>query len=202
MSLLLIRHGETAGNANGIIQHPETPLNKTGMDQATRLANRLSQTRIGLILSSDYVRALETAEKIAQSSGAKVLTSRLLRERNFGKLRGKSYADLGGLDVFSNEYIPPEGESWQVFNARVDDAWEEITKTKIKLEGKLVVITHGLVLRSVIERKLIVSQDKVKPNLVVNNTSVTVVEGQSPWRVKNLAVVDHLENINTGLGPV
>ena len=79
---------------------------------------------------------------------------------------------------------------------------KEITKTKIRLEGNLVVITHGLVLRSVIERKLIVSQDKVKPNLVVNNTSVTVVEGQSPWRVKNLAVVDHLENINTGLGPV
>ena len=154
MSLLLIRHGETAGNANGIIQHPETPLNKIGMDQATRLANRLSQTRIDLILSSDYARALETARKISQMSGAEILTSRLLRERNFGKLRGKSYADLGELDVFSKEYIPPEGESWKIFNARVDDAWEEITRTKIKLEGKLVVVTHGLVLRAVIERAI------------------------------------------------
>ena len=49
----------------------------------------------------------------------------LLRERNFGDIRGTSYADLG-FDMFAPDYAPPNGETWEVFHARVDRAWEVV----------------------------------------------------------------------------
>ena len=46
MSILLIRHGETALNAARIVQHPETPLNERGVGQARRLAERLADFKL------------------------------------------------------------------------------------------------------------------------------------------------------------
>ena len=192
-TLLLIRHGETAGNANGIIQHPDTPLNDNGLSQATLLAKKLSfEYGIDTILTSDYTRALQTARKIADNNNSTISVSSLLRERNFGKLRGTSYAELGNLDVFSESYTPPDGESWDKFHQRVDSAWEEIKKVKSEINGTLAVVTHGLVLRSLIERKLTIAPGMVSPEFVVGNTSVTAIEGSSPWKVRDLASVDHL----------
>ena len=60
----LIRHGETDLNASRTIQWPQTPLNPQGRWQANRVAAALQDKNIGYIISSDYVRARETAEQI------------------------------------------------------------------------------------------------------------------------------------------
>jgi len=201
MSLLLIRHGETLGNASGFIQHPKTPLNGNGLSQATLLAKKLSQERgIDIVLTSDYTRALQTAQKIAKNTSSILCVCPLLRERNFGKLRGKFYAELGNLDVFAENYVPPNGESWDKFQQRVDSAWDEITKKKSETKGALAVVTHGLVLRSLIERKLIISVEMMNPDFVVGNTSVTTVDGSPPWKVKELASVGHLSDTKMAPG--
>jgi len=41
MTILLVRHGETAGNAARILQRPDIPLNERGIRQAAQLAERL-----------------------------------------------------------------------------------------------------------------------------------------------------------------
>ena len=56
VSLILIRHGETAWNAARIVQLPDTPLNDNGFRQAERVGARMAGHSIGGILSSDYQR--------------------------------------------------------------------------------------------------------------------------------------------------
>src|SRR5207245_701561 len=121
--LFLIRHGETEGNALRIVQHPHIPLSPRGIVQAERLALRLAGEGIAQIVSSDYARAMTTAEHLQRATGAPLVIEPLLRERNFGDLRGTPYAELG-FDMFALEYAPPNGETWPMFHERVDRAWE------------------------------------------------------------------------------
>jgi probable phosphoglycerate mutase len=202
MAVLLIRHGETDLNAARVVQFPDTPLGKDGKLQAEQLGQSLQQRSIELVLSSDYVRARMTAERIAAHAGTKLIESHHLRERNFGDIRGTSYDELGELDIFAADYAPPGGETWETFNARVDLAWTEVTAHAQTVSGDLAVVTHGLVLRSLIERVLDVSGHPPESDLVVANTSVTIVDDTPPWRVIEFASVSHLEQDRRTVTPV
>ena len=95
MTILLIRHGETDGNASRIIQHPETPLNARGRAQAAKVAIKISEDRnVEAVISSDYRRAQETALEISDKIKIPPTFSDSLRERNFGDLRGKAYDEI------------------------------------------------------------------------------------------------------------
>ena len=202
MSLLLIRHGETDLNAAQVVQFPETPLGDHGLLQAEQLGQSLTRRSVELVLTSDYQRARTTAERVAQHTGANLIESTQLRERNFGEIRGKPYTDFGDLDIFALDYKPPGGESWEDFHTRVDIAWNEITSHAQALAGDLAVVTHGLVLRSLLERRLDVSAHTLGTDLVVANTSVTIVDRDPPWRVVELASVEHLDEGGRETAPV
>jgi len=191
MSILLIRHGETALNAERIVQHPETPLNERGIGQAKRLAERLADFPIGAIVSSDYRRAHMTAEAIAAVSGLPIAIEERLRERNFGEARGVPHADLG-VDLYDPDYHPRGGESWSMFHARVALAFEAITARAATTEGDLVVVSHALVCRALVENHL--TLDEALGTRVARwpNTALTVIEERAPWRVSVLACGAHL----------
>src|SRR6266581_7026929 len=119
MSIFLIRHGETEGNAARIVQRPESPLSERGAVQAERLARRLAREGIAQIVSSDLARAVTTATRLHDVTRVPLAFDPLLQERNFGDVRGTSYADLG-FDLFAPDYAPPNGETWPAFHARAD----------------------------------------------------------------------------------
>ncbi len=77
------------------------------------------------MLSSDLRRAVETAEVIAQATGAPLELDPGLRERDFGDVRGTAYAALTE-DIFGPDYAPPNGETWAAFHLRVDAAWRGV----------------------------------------------------------------------------
>src|SRR5580704_2394624 len=108
MTILLVRHGETDGNAARILQRPDVPLNDRGLRQAEQLARRLSAVGFARILCSDLLRARMTAAPLAARSGVAIEQNPLLQERNFGDLRGMAYAALPedpfGPDVRSEEH--------------------------------------------------------------------------------------------------
>lgn len=191
MAILIIRHGETAGNANRVIQLPDTPLSERGLAQAARLGARLESSAVRGILASDYARARMTAERVAAATGLPIESEPLLRERNLGDLRGTSYDDLG-LDPFAPGYTPPAGESWEVFHARVDDAWSRIRAVAAATEGDLAVVTHGLVIYSLILRHLELPSG-LTPTPGFGNTSVTVTDPAPPWRIRLLNCTAHLD---------
>ena len=198
MSILLIRHGETLGNAARVVQRPDNPLSPRGIAQAERLALRLQAEGIARILSSDLARAAMTAEALRRATGAPLLFDPLLHERNFGDLRGTPYAEIP-FDVFAPHYAPPNGESWETFHSRVDRAWIRVQEVAAATDGHLAVVTHGLVCRSLAARHLVLPAGQEVPERW-ENTAVTLVEGPTPWRVRLLNCIAHLDGL--ALGPV
>ena len=200
MTLYLIRHGETELNASRVVQFPETPLGDRGKLQAIHLSDFLGSQKIKKILTSDYLRARMTAESIRDKTQAELLEISALRERNFGDIRGKHYDDFEGIDIFAEDYLPPGGESWTEFNQRVDRAWAIVQAHLELTEGNLAVVTHGLVLRSLLERLLDTSSLPLEEDLVLENTCVTEVQAAAPWRVISLATTDHLNEASSAGG--
>jgi 2,3-bisphosphoglycerate-dependent phosphoglycerate mutase len=190
--IFLIRHGETLGNAARIVQRPDIPLSPRGVAQAERLARRLGRDGIGRILSSDLERAVATARPVQRATGVDLVFDPLLEERNFGDVRGTPYADLG-FDLFAPDYAPPGGETWEVFHARVDAAWALVRRTAAATTGHLAVVTHGLVCRSLAARHLRLSAGEEVPERW-ENTAVTIVEAEVPWRVLLLNSIAHLDD--------
>ena len=195
MAIYLIRHGETVGNAARVVQHPDAPLSPRGVAQAERVAARLAAEGIARIVASDYARARVTAERVRAATGAPLTIEPLLRERNFGDVRGTAYADLG-FDLFAPDYAPPNGETWEVFHARVDRAWGRVQAFAEAAGGHLAVVTHGLVCRSLAGRHLLLADGCGAPERW-ENTSVTIVECPAPWRVRLLNCVAHLDEEET-----
>jgi broad specificity phosphatase PhoE len=190
--IFLIRHGETAGNAGRIVQRPDIPLSPRGEVQAEALARRLAQEGVVRILSSDLARAVGTAELLRRATGAPLTFDPLLQERNFGDVRGTAYDDLG-FDLFAPEFAPPNGESWDVFHARVDRAWGTVRTLAAATSGTLAVVTHGLVCKSLAGRHLSLGVGVTVPERW-ENTSLTILEGWTPWRVSLLNCIAHLED--------
>ena len=197
----MIRHGETAGNATLDVQKPDITLSPNGIDQARRLARRLAGQGIGQILSSDLTRAAMTSEAVRETTGAPIRYEALLHERNYGDVRGTPYAELD-FDLFGPDYQPPGGESWECFEARMDEAWPVIQRAAAECAENLAVVTHGLVCRSVVGRRTRLPEgvDRDLSGLAWRNTSLTILDGPDPWRVRLLNCTAHLEEAEPEAG--
>ena len=176
------------------MQLPDDPLSPRGVAQAGRLARRLAREGVTHIVSSDFARAVTTARHLSAETGAPLTFEPLLRERSFGDLRGRPYAELD-VDMFAPDYAPPNGETWEAFHARVDQAWARVQDLAAGIDGHLAVVTHGLVCRSLAARHLALPDGEVVP-LRWENTSLTIVECPSPWRVRLLNCVAHLDDLD------
>ena len=188
--ILLVRHGETDGNAARILQRPDVPLNERGMRQAERLAQRLSAYGFVRLLCSDLLRARMTAAPLAGRCGIAIEESPLLQERNFGDLRGMPYAELPE-DPFGPDFAPPNGEDWPTFHARVAEAFAFIVSRRRSVTGTLVVVTHGLVCRALVERHTRLPEGVVCPERF-DNTSLTALHEDAPHGVSLLNCTRHL----------
>ena len=189
--IILVRHGETEGNARRVMQVAATPLSEVGLAQAERVAQRVAREwSIAAVLSSDMPRAHMTAQAIARRTGAPLETSPLLHERNFGTLRGTAYAALT-VNPFAPDYEPPEGESFPVFYARVERAFALVRERQRAHAGVLVVVTHGGVCSALALRHLQLAEGAAVPALF-GNTSVTLIDAVPPHRVQLLNCIAHL----------
>src|SRR5262245_25504129 len=91
-SILLIRHGQSAGNAEGRFGgHSATPLSPLGQHQAELTANILSKEKISAIYSSDLFRAVETAKPLAEKLSLEIIKTEAFRERHVGVLEGLTF---------------------------------------------------------------------------------------------------------------
>ncbi len=199
MTILLLRHGETIDNASHTFQMPDSRLSENGNEQAAQLAERLVHTNINHILCSDYLRTKETARYIAKQSGLEPIYTELLRERNFGELRGRPYADLD-FDPFALAYQPVNGESWPSFDARTSLAWDQIVALAAQAKGDVLVVTHGFVCHSIIANHTHLEAGLEIPTRW-GNTSLTEIESVSPWSIIKLNCTAHLGRSAESSGP-
>ena len=193
MAILLIRHGETPLNAERIVQFPDTPLSARGREQAARLAKYLTAFPVDAILSSDHLRATQTAGAIRAETGLPILLRPKLRERNFGTYRGRTHCSLPAGFRHAAAFEPPEGESLSAFCARVDAAWAEVTTFARGVAGDTAVVTHGLVCRSIVERLVDLDPAVERRDAGWDNSAFSVVEPGTPWRIRRLTCTEHLD---------
>ena len=107
MKIILIRHGETAWNAERRLQgHLDISLNAEGERQARLLASALAAEPLDLIVSSDLQRARQTAQAVATLRGMPLHVEPGLRERCYGGFEGLLYSEI-------EQRFPAEFAAWQ-----------------------------------------------------------------------------------------
>ena len=192
MAIYLVRHGETSGNRDRVLQTPFTELTEMGHQQARELAQGLSETSITKIVCSDYTRTQQTAAPLHSAQQCELVLEPLLQERSFGDIRGKSYDEVEE-DFFHIDYAPPNGETFGQFTQRVAQAWQCVIDMAANTQGNLLVMTHGLVLRELVSTHL-----HIKPNIQAHsdfhNTCVTVVDSGDLKSVGKLCDISHLSD--------
>ncbi len=151
--LWLVRHGQTAWNASGLVQGQLDPgLSDTGRDQAARCARSLAAgTAIEALYSSDLRRALETAAPIAQALELTVNAEPELRERSLGDAEGRpatllgpSRSGIAGGRVVDADAAPEGGESVRQLYERAARCAARILSSH---RGDVAVVCHGGVVR-------------------------------------------------------
>lgn len=191
MSIILVRHGETALNRARVLQPADTPLSELGLQQAAAVARRLFWLRPAGLISSDLPRALRTAEAIAQACRLPLERTALLQERNYGYLRGRAYDGLG-FDPLTMATAPPGGESALAFELRVARALAMLAARRKTLAGPLVVVTHGLVIRAAL-LGLANGAAASLDDAPIGNTALTILAADPPHRVELLNSTLHLD---------
>lgn len=151
--ILALRHGETAWNQDTRIQgHTDIDLNDTGRWQAQQLAAALHDEPLHAIYSSDLQRAHRTADAIARPHGLSVQTHTGLRERHFGSLEGKTWADIENQHPEAAllwrarvpDWAPPGGESLLVLRQRILNTLNDLASRH--LGQHIAIVAHGGVL--------------------------------------------------------
>lgn len=119
-TLYVFRHAQTNDNYRRIFSgRRESRLTKQGMKEAELLARKLKNKKIDLFIISPLIRCRQTVKPIRKyHPQAELKTEKLLTERDYGKLTGRSKTKLMREDfkkavLYRRSYDvpPPGGES-------------------------------------------------------------------------------------------
>lgn len=189
-TLLLVRHGESEGNAaRSFTGHGPSPLTALGERQAEALADALASSAPVAIYSSDLPRALGTAAPLAARVGLAVVADPGLRERDIGAFVGVTFETLEvehpeawrALQTRDPDFAPPGGESHRACGARMVAALAAILARHPS--GTVVVVSHGVAMHHAL-RDLLGARDE---GLVLSTDNCGV--HRLEWRGGALRVV-------------
>jgi probable phosphoglycerate mutase len=148
-TLLLIRHAESTWNASGRWQgHADPPLSDRGRLQAESLSRSLAGESIDVLVSSDLIRAVETAAIVGAARGLRPTLNAEMRELSIGDWTGltRTQIEARAADVLrdfeqgGSDVRPGGGESRREIRLRVRGA---IAKLVAANPGRrLAVVTH------------------------------------------------------------
>ncbi|WP_310961171.1 histidine phosphatase family protein [Nocardioides terrisoli] len=151
----LTRHGQSEWNVlrltQGQTSHPR--LTDLGREQAVLAALRIKRdlggAAVSRILTSDLVRAVETAQIIATIAGGAVEADPRLREQALGALEGKTYDETWAA-AEAHEWSDPTlpvagGESPADVRDRMAAALAEVPR-----RGPTVLVSHGDAIRAAV----------------------------------------------------
>ena len=154
--IVLWRHGQTDWNVENRFQgHSDIPLNKVGHYQASEAAQVLAALRPDRIISSDLIRAQETAAALAALTDIKVEINPNLRETDGGLWEGKLASENRAThgELFANWYEggdEPAGVTGERRSDVAKRAVAVIEKEMTNFSGTIVFVTHGGTVRSVL----------------------------------------------------
>lgn len=145
-----IRHGETLKNRQYFHQGPDEPLTDRGREQVARLIEFLRDKEIDTLISSNYKRALETAELVSNALGIPYTIEESVRE--IGR----------PMPVYGRHYLswPSLRYILALYRHRLDLLWnnegaenlahirERVRDARLMVERKpgkrIAIISHGI----------------------------------------------------------
>jgi broad specificity phosphatase PhoE len=178
LKIFLLRHGETAYNAdnNRYCGRTDIPLTEKGIQQAEQVQQQLEGIEFAGVYSSPLQRAFTTA---SLASGKAVITDERLIEADFGKWEAKTREEF----IAENESLWLDwvrdptthraggtGETGAEIVARVDDFFQALQQTFSA--GNIMVVAHNGINRLYMAWKLGMPLKNYR-QLVQQNSSVT-----------------------------
>jgi probable phosphoglycerate mutase len=179
LTLTLVRHGQTAFNAEGRLQGwCDSPLTPSGLAGVRTTAAHLADHDFTAAYTSPAGRARATAAEIlAGRRSPRAVELAGLREFGFGTFEARPEAELLARHdpdaiypaVVGGTFAGlPEGETGPAFLTRVRAAFDRIERRH--RAGHVLVVSHGLTLRAYLS---LVDPAPMEP---LPNASVSVVE--------------------------
>ena len=157
MICYLLRHGKDDNTRRG--GWSTAPLTQEGIDQVWQLAEKLTAAEdmnIGIIYTSDLLRAKQTADILARELSVPVVEKPEFREVNNGVLAGMdnsaAFERYPGLywNTLEWEKAYPEGESPSRFYHRIAEAWHTFKESLRNLDQNTLLVTHGGVIQVIL----------------------------------------------------
>jgi ribonuclease H / adenosylcobalamin/alpha-ribazole phosphatase len=158
---LLLRHGQTLMSVQKrYAGRSDVPLTDLGVQQAAAAAKRLASAGIGLIVTSPLLRTVQTAQEVAATTGAPMVTDDGFRETDFGAWEGLTFAEVrerwpAELTAWlaDPEVAPPGGESFVDVSARVTAALGRVLAGR---EGQTVlIVSHVTPIKTLVAAALL-----------------------------------------------
>jgi broad specificity phosphatase PhoE len=186
-TIYLVRHGQTEWNVKGLAQgHLDSSLTQEGIKQAQEISQKLKHIRFADIFSSDLLRAKRTADIVAQEHKLIVKTTKLLRERTFGKYEGKPYKDFhDAFNMLLKKYqnISDKEKTKLKLAQNIDSIDEIMSRLFVFLREialsyinkKVLVITHGGVMRHLLIHLAFGNEKSLSPGSI-SNTAIIKLE--------------------------
>ena len=156
MICYLIRHGKDNDTVRG--GWSGQPLIEEGKVQADELASFIQRSDLGIqyIYSSDLLRAIQTAQSVADKLHLPIIQMPEFREVNNGDLAGmdnelasKMYPGLY-WNTLEWEQRYPGGESPKEFYERIRTAWDAFQKMVLEQNENVLLVTHGGVINVIL----------------------------------------------------
>ncbi|WP_243060820.1 histidine phosphatase family protein [Nocardioides sp. SR21] len=155
--LVLLRHGQTAWNAEGRIQGQlDVEINETGHGQAAAVAPLLAALRPVVLWSSDSARARQTAAYVAKETDLEPTYDARLREYYLADWQGRTHADAVAADAALFERFRagdfdavPGGETTAEVSARMVEALTELLDS-IEPGEVAIAVSHGAAIRDAV----------------------------------------------------
>lgn len=196
---IVVRHGETAWNAEGRIQgHLDSPLNEEGLAQAMLVGERLAREPFHALYCSDLSRTRQTAQPLVDRTGRQPQLQAELRERHLGVFQGLTGPDCQArfaedyrrFQARDPDHVVPQGESVRQLSARIEKFFRHLAARHAG--ERLVVVTHGGVLDVLyrLAKSIPLQQARDFP---VFNASVNRLQVQGEqWSVLQWGDISHL----------
>jgi broad specificity phosphatase PhoE len=160
MRLLLVRHGETDANKDGLaLGRLDVPLNETGLSQAKALGEALASEPAVAIYSSPLTRTRQTAEAIAAHHTVGVTVEPGLIEMDVGEIDGVPFAQVRETHAdFLAKWMSDEGPTHampggETLTAVAERAWQTLERVCRRHENENVIaVTHNFVILTLLAR--------------------------------------------------
>ena len=195
MICCLVRHGKDDDTVRG--GWSQQPLTDEGEVQAAELADFVQKSGLGIqqLYSSDLLRAMQTAQIVADSLRLPIVPKPEFREVNNGnlasiknELAAEQYPGLY-WNTLAWEQQYPGGESPKEFYERIRCAWDVLQKDILERNENVMLVTHGGVMHVILSIvKGEIYSNQASPRKIRNAELIALKYQSGKWTEQDIEI--------------